>query len=319
MGDHTRLKGVSAIGQTTLSDCIEQNLAAFLSWGLLGIGGFFNVRVGASGAYGDPSRLRPATDPYLTAGQAWQGARADWVWETGVECAQQPIRVSGVWVDGSFHSSSSTGAYAHFVDYPNGRVVFSSPVSSAKRIQCEHSPRWVRVCTSDQEWWGQVQADSFRYDDPQFALQGSGTWSLLASNRVQLPAVVVEALPRTRRVGLALGGGAVVSQDVYLTVLGETSSDVKKLHDIVTAQWQKRTVMYDPDWMSEASGYPLDENGTPRSGAMMYPDIVKPTGEGGFGRRQLRCEDFASAPRLFEPRSPIRACTVRGTYEVNTE
>lgn len=319
MGDQTRLKGITDIGQALLSNNLETNLVSWFQWGFLGIGAFFNVTIPSSGAYGgDFHRLRLVKDPYSEDGQVWQGFRQDWVWETGVEyAAYQPIRVSGVYVNGNFHSVAETGAYAHHVNYPLGQVVFETPISANSTVTCEYSHRLAHFTTSDIPWWRQLQLDSFRVDNLQFAQAGSGAWSLLAQNRIQLPAVVVEAIPNTSRKGLALGGGAIVRQDVLFNIISETPWDRQQLHDIITYQWQKRLVLFEKNWVNAADKFPLDENGSPASGALMYPDLIKATGDGGFGWVQLRFEDFRGTAQPHEVTAPLYAATVRAVCEVD--
>ncbi len=316
--DATRLKGVTDIRRSLLSDTIESNLCSFFQWAFLGVGGFFNVSIPASGAYGgDLHRLRPLTDPAYQDGRCWQGYRQDWVWETGVDWSTQPIRVSGVYVNGTFHPAAETGTYAHKVNYPLGRVIFDNPVSVTGVVTCEYSHRYVNFTTSDCLWWREVQTESFRGDDPHFAQLGSGAWAILSQSRVQLPAVVVEVLPTTSRRGLALGGGDIVRQEVLFSVLTETPWDRNQLHDAITYQWQKRFVMFDKNRLADADRFPLDEDGAPATGALMYPDLIKPSGEGGFGFRQLRCEDFRSVAQPREVTAPLYVATIRGSFETD--
>lgn len=318
MPTHTSFHNVSEIGRALLSEQLETNLTSWFNWCFLGIGGFFNVRVPTSGYFGgDMHRLRRVEDPYYQAGQVWQGFRHDWVWETGVEYPQQPIRVSGVYVNSAFYPSSTTGAYKHHVNYPLGRVVFDSPISPTSLVACEYSYRYVQFTTPNVPWWREIQQDSFRVDDSQFGQVGSGAWAMLAQNRIQLPAVVVEVQPNAKRKGLQLGGGDIVSQDVVFHVIAETPWDRNQLHDTITFQWQKRIIAFEKNWMADSGCYPLDENGTPVSGAKMYPDLVKATGEGGFGWQQIRFKEFTGFPVPKEVTAPLYVCKVRGTFEID--
>lgn len=320
MPDHTRFRAVTEVGDSLLSDQLESNLLNFFNWAMLGVGGFFNVSIPSSGAFGgDQHRLAQATDPYYEPGQLWQGFRQEWVWETGVDYPVQPIHVSGVYVNGHFHpTASTTGAYAHHVNYPLGRVEFDSPIAASSVVTCEFSYRYAPFTTSNVMWFRDIQRDSFRVDAAHFRQVGSGVWSTMGQTRLQLPAVVIEVLPRTNRVGFGVGTNeATVKQDVLFHVIAETPSDRNKLHDIVTTQWSKRIIMYDVNWVHEAAAYPLDENGSPASGALMYPDMVRATGDGGYGWRQLRFVDFVSHPQPPQTTSPLCVASVRGTFEVD--
>jgi hypothetical protein len=321
MPTHTQLKGVTNFGDSLLSDQLENNLFAFFTWGLLGIGGWTDVRIPSSGAFGGAAhRLRPVTeDPYYTPGQVWEGFRQDWVWESGVEYAFQPIHVSGVYVNGDFVPLAATGVYAHKVNYPLGRVVFETPLDpSGDMVTCEYSYRYCQFSTSDVPWWRQIQQNSLRIDDPQFLEQGSGAWSVLAQNRVQLPAVVIEAVSNARRKPFEVGSQMqIVSQDVLFHVIAETPWDKKQLHDVITYQTEKRLQGFDKNLLLAADQYPLDADGTPVSGALMYPDLVKPTGQGGFQWNQIRIMSTRAAEQPASVTAPLYYATVRAAVEVD--
>jgi hypothetical protein len=318
MPTHTSFRGVSDWGESLLSDQLEANLVSFFSWASLGAGGFFDVRIPSSGAYGgDMHRLRRAEDPNYDAGQVWEAFRKDWVWESGVENPRQPIRVSGVYVGGTFHPATGVGPYAHTVDYPHGRVVFASGLPANSVVTCEYSYRGCQWVPGDSPWWREVQTNSLRVDDGQFLSYGSGAWSTLSQSRVQLPAVVVEATPNARRHGTALGGGNTVTQEVQFHVLAETPYERKFLHDLVAYQWQKRLVAYDRNLVFALNRFPLDENGSPSPSGLMYPSLIKPSGEGGCGwERHIR---FVEVQSTQPPRSsaPLYTAVVRGLFEVD--
>ncbi len=83
--DYTKFKAVTNIGDTFVMDELENNLKVYFDWAFLQIGGWFDVDIPTSGAFGgDFSQLRLVHDDSYTDGQVWQGARKDWVWETGV-------------------------------------------------------------------------------------------------------------------------------------------------------------------------------------------------------------------------------------------
>lgn len=276
MSTHTQLKAVNNVGDSLLMDQLEVNLTDFLQWGFLGVGGFFNVAIPTSGYYGGKyHQLRLSEDPYYTKGQVWESARKDWVWETGVPCDRQPTRVSGVYVDGSFHPIGETGVYAHSVDYPRGRVVFDGPINVNSAVTCEYSYRLFQTTTADVPWWQQLQSNSFRVDDPQFTQFGSGEWSVLSDNRIQLPAVVVEARPEFTAYGVQLGSyNQWVFQDVYFHVLTEDRPNYKFLTSALSAQRELTIVLFDKNVLADSGVFPLDDRGMPVDSGRMYPDLV---------------------------------------------
>ena len=92
----TTFAHVAHIGNTLLNSELESNLKSFLDWSFLGIGGWSNISIPTSGAYGGTfDNLRLVDDPAYTAGQIWEAPRKDWVWETGTEYpGYNPINIS---------------------------------------------------------------------------------------------------------------------------------------------------------------------------------------------------------------------------------
>lgn len=315
MPTHTKFKSVQQYGDALPSDQLETNLYTFFTWGMLEIGAFSNVNVPTSGFFGgDQSRLRCVEDPYYTKGQVWEGFRQDWVWESGIEYSYQPIRVSGVWVNSGFKPLSGVGPYAHHVNYPLGRIVFDTAINPSSVVQCSFSYRNVHFETGDCPWWRQVQLNSQRVDNPHFLQYASGQWSILGQNRMQLPAVVIETVPTSIRNPFEIGSNVqTVKQDVLFHIVSETPWDRKQLSDIITAQEEKRLNGFDKNLMFDNNVFPLDYRGSPAASGKMYPDLVKPTGDGGCMWRQIRFKEM----RTQEQRAlaPLYYTTVRAKIE----
>ena len=95
----------------------------------------------------------PRPDSRFSSGQAWEGFRKNWIWQSGVTYSPNPLvgdddsnpGVSGVYVNDSYYSASTVGAYAHYIDHFNGRVVFDSPIPTGSKVQAEFSYKWVNV------------------------------------------------------------------------------------------------------------------------------------------------------------------------------
>jgi hypothetical protein len=277
MADNTALKGVSNVGDSLLSDILEANLIGFFQWATLGVGSFYNVRIPTTGPYGGSQhQLRLSEDPNYIPGQVWEAFRRDWIWETGVEYGTQPIHVSGVYINGTFYPVSTTGAFAHIIDYPNGRVVFQAPINAASVVTCEYSYRYHNWSTADVPWWREIQIASMRVDDFQFLQTGSGAWSQLSQSRVQLPAVVIEAIPQVTGFGKQMGGLLrTTRQNVKFHVLAEDRPNMKWLHDAITYQVEKTILGFDKNAVLTANRFPLGADGSPQASGMMYPDLVK--------------------------------------------
>lgn len=299
-------KGVSSYGDNLLSKQLEANLVEWFKYALLGIGAYVNVAaVPTSGAYGgDWSQLRPVLDPNYPSGCVWEGARMDWVWESGLPVSPEPIGISGVWVNGQFRQSG-----VH-IDYPFGRVIFDMPIATTGNVvQAEYSFRVWQVSPANVPWFREVQYDSWRVDDSQFMQYGSGVWSVLAENRVQLPAMVVEVTPKRQVTGYQLGGGTYHRPDVLFHIFAENPDERDKMVDIVTSQSESNWMMFDRNKLAVNNDFPLDPYGSPASGAKTFPQLV-----GAYPWRWLTFKDFAADSVQSQP--PLFQAAVRARLEV---
>jgi len=280
MPDYTELKGFTQIGDNTLTSTIQDNVIEFFDWGLLNKGNYFNITIPTSGQYGgDKHRLRLVDDPNYTKGQVWESYRSNWVWQSGIDQVNAPVNISGVHVNGTFHSKTSAGTYSHHVNYPWGRVVFDSAISTSSTVTMEYSHKWVNVTYANSvPWFRELQSRSMRVDSSHFLQDASGDWSQLAGSRFQLPAIAVEMVPRRTFKPYQLGGGQYVTTDVLFHIYAEDEYTRDKLVDIVALQDDKTIYMFDTNRMTTDSRFPLDYRGAKASGALTYPDLVRPSG-----------------------------------------
>ncbi len=274
----TTFKGTSALGDYQFSEQLEANLISYLDWSFLTIGGYFNISVPASGAYGgEQSRMRPVSDPSYTDGQVWEGFRSNWVWESGVNAQgswDQPTQASGVIVDDIFYHKSTTGAFAHTINYPMGRVTFDTAISTSSIVHNRFSHKWVLLRSASSHEFKQLMFNSFRVDEPSFLQSASGLWNQHPSNRVQMPAVFIEVMHNRQFVGMQLGGGQFLTQDVIFHIFSENKDYRDKIVDILANQNRGVLHLFDLGDIADASRFPLDADGAISSGALTYPDLI---------------------------------------------
>lgn len=324
MSDITRLSGVSQYGDPLVSDLLEWSCYQFLDWGLLGVGAFTNVNF-PSGTYPsgvgshsvEPYVLRPSRDPRYGVGQIWEGFRSNWVYESGISYSRQPIQISGVYVNNVFRPVNTTGPSGYKINYPEGRVIFNTPIPTGSRVACEFSFKNVRIDMDDAQWFKAVQFDSFNVNDPQFqSPTGSGAWDVLSANRIQLPAVVIGAVPRVNMEGLQMGNlSRMHYQDVVFHILAETKFDRKQLHDIIVNQWQRRIEGVDKKKLANDNHFPLAYDGQINPSGYTYPQMVEPAGSGAYSWRKITWEEVRSAEVPSKP--PLFRAVVRATLSVD--
>jgi hypothetical protein len=274
---YTKFNKVSHIGNTLLSSEIENNMKWFLDWAFLGIGGWSNVTMPTSGAFGGTfDTLRLVNDPSYSNGQVWEGARKDWVWETGSAYEDHdPIQISGVYVNGVLKGTGDA-TYGHHYNYPLGRVVFDSPISTSDTVKVEYSYRNVQVYVADEApWWDELQYNSLRVDDTYYSSTGSGSWGILANHRVQMPAIVLETVPRRRFKPYQLGDTSqFVQQDIVFHIVGENRWWRNQLVDILSYQIDSQLWLFKTDTLIGSGAYPLDYRGMKVSSPLNYDDVV---------------------------------------------
>lgn len=274
----TSFKGISNIGDTTHGKTMRNSVAAYIDWAFLEAGAYFNVNVGASGAYGgDRSQLRLTKDPRYTAGRVWEGYRQNWIHESGIPRTNEPIQISGIYVNNSFLPINS----GYSIDYTNGRVIFDTPVSSTGVVKVAYSHKWIDVSTDDENLNQRVQNNSFRVDDPNF-FNHSGIRAMIAENKIQLPAIIVES-PVTREYeGYQLGGHQWCRPDIVLHVFAEDKDTSLKIANILSNQ--KDGVLYaiDTNRLATNGQNPLLANGTKNPSGVYYPQIIAYSGDGGY-------------------------------------
>lgn len=322
----TTLVNPQPLGTAMLSEALEQNMIAFLDWGFLNIGNFVNVSptvvsgtvIDQVGPYnsGVFTQLQPTIDSnYPNAGYAWNGFRGNWVWESGLSTTTQPIKISGVWVDGVFRPlPAAGGAYAGYVNYPDGQVIFTRGIGTPHTVQAQFSYKYVSFYSANLPFFNEVMFNSWRTDDSSYAQIGSGSYdTVVAQSRVNLPVVFVEVVPKRRPHPYALGGGEYILQDVLCHVIAENRQDRNNICDYLCNQYQKSFWLYDINKMAQSGAFPLDYRGTTITNPLCYPDLVSTSGY--YWRN---CYVFNVDVQDYQSRQPAwHRGTVRMTIRVN--
>lgn len=283
------LKSVKSIGTSLFINELELNLKAYLDWEILGAGGWVNIDVPTTGAYGGTfSTLRLVDDPNYTKGQVWEGVRKDWVWETGVEWTggDTPNTITGVIVDSNGYGTGHV-TYGHHINYPLGRVIFDSAINTSATVELRHAYRYVQVYRADDvPWFRELQFRSFRPDSVHVDQTSSGDWSIGSQQRIQMPTIIVEAVPRGGAIPHQLGDGRNrLTQDVLFHIFAEDRWTRNNLTDLIRYQTDNVIWLFDSNKISEANAYPLDYRGQ-LVGSAQYPDFISQAS--GFRFRKVQ-------------------------------
>lgn len=276
MPEWSALRTPGTAGDSQLTDQLRSNTQAFLDWALLGLGYFMNATTGTFyPPYGfSPSNLRLSDDFRYSPGAVWDAPKTNWCWEQNIEFSNQPIEISGIYVNGTFLPINTTGTYAYNISYPLGRVMFNSPINVSSTVQVNYSYKYYNVYPDTIQWFKELTQGTWRIDDPQYSSYGSGIWSIFPDSRSQLPAVVVEISPQTTTVPIGLGGGQWLSKDILVHVFSETAFDRDNLIDILSYQKDKRVFLFDKNLMSKSGVFPLNAYGYLINPSSIYPNLI---------------------------------------------
>jgi hypothetical protein len=274
--DHnTKFKGVSNIAQDLLLNILEANFKMYLDWAFLHIGAWFDVSINNNTIYGvnKPSKLLLVDDPSFPSGSVWQGIRKDWVWETGTFYNNaSPVSISSIQVN-----SNTINKQNNFtINYPLGRIIFNSPISKSSSVDLNYSYRFVQVHRSSEcPWFNILQFSSFNTSNKDIKQSEDGEWSIGANHRIQLPAIIIEPLSRSRSRPYEIGNSVLwLEQDIAFYILAGNKNDRNKLLDILRLQQDITLQLFDTNLLAQNDNYPLDYNGDIKNNALMYPDII---------------------------------------------
>lgn len=281
---YLELKGFDSVFDHTLNNEIQDNIVEFLDWALLEKGNYMNVTLGELSPDGqDYSKLKISSNPNFISGKAWEGFRKNWVWQSGISYDPPPIvgtnnnkpGISGVYVNNTFHPSTSTGTYEHSVDYYNGRIIFTNPIPTGSNVQAEYSYKYINVLYANAlPWLSEIQKNSLDLDSS-FNVINKGKYDIPSEARVQLPAIAIEVVPKRSFKGYQLGGGQWIETDVIFHCLAEDEYNRNKLVDIISLQNDKNIILFNSNNIARSGAFPIDYRGFPVSGALSYPELVE--------------------------------------------
>lgn len=253
-----------------ISDIVLFNLKERLSYGLLELGAYTVVDEDESSTY---RTLNKVHDRSLGGtGKVYEGVGASWVWQddvtvpSGYPAIFQP---SGVYVNSVFYPTASTsGTYAHYIDYRNGRVIFNSAVTSGT-VECNYVANDVAFYMHDEKEWKTFISLADQNYSEIGSISPSGIASVLKSHRVHLPCVFLETVNKDHE-ALQLGGGEQSVFEIRYHILADNPFLRKTIGDIIDDQIQKVFPIYD----IKDAPFPLDYKGRINDDALTYLELA---------------------------------------------
>ena len=309
---YTIFKGVTNYSDVQLMTEIENNLKYWLDWSFLCIGGWTNVyQTGYTDTrIGSPGQLNWVSDASFVNGKTWQSARKDWIWEQNVNYGSNsgnPINITGIYINNTGMSSG------YYINYPLGRVVLTNAVATGSVVKLDYSYRNVQVYKADDcPWWKTLQFSTMA-DNVQFTQDPrTGDWSIGSYHRVQLPAIIIETVPRGVSRGYEMGNGSLImEQDILFHVLTDNRITRNNLTSMLATQNDRVIWLFDTNTVSSGRLFPLDYRGE-KVNALTYPDFVSET-----GFRYKKCMFTKTVVSEVDSLNPhLYESVVRSTLEV---
>lgn len=269
--------GVQSLGQSLLINELINNYKSFLEWGFLNIGGFTNVSIPTSNINNfNLHILKPTKDPNYPINTVWQTPRKDWVYESGINYSGiQPNNFTGIYVGSSFYPAPTGNSdLGYRINYPDGRIVFNQPVATGSSVTASYAYKNIQIYKMEEfPYWKEIQQASLE-NKTGFTLSDKGDFSISAEKRIQLPAVIIEAVARSSSKPLQLGDvSQIIEQDLLFHILSNNPSDKNNIVDILRLQKDRILFLYNTDNVVKSGVYPLNYDGSKNINGQNY-DII---------------------------------------------
>lgn len=271
--------GVSNISDPLIINELENNYKSFLEWGFLNIGAFTNVRIPTTNIGSmNLHVLKPVDDPNQNDRTVWQAARKDWVYESGINYSGiSPINISGIYVNSSFYPTpTGNSSLGYTINYPEGKVIFDKPLSISSNINIEYSYKNIQIYKIDEfPYWKQIQHSSLQNLNGFNSSYSKGDFSISSEHRVQLPAIVIETISRSKATPFHLGDTSqIIEQDILLHILSDQPKDKNNIVDILRLQKDRIIYLYNTKSIVKDGIYPLNYNGSKNINGQNYNIII---------------------------------------------
>lgn len=257
------------------------NLELFLNNVLLTDGFYTNISVGDTDFYANDlsALIEVQDDPsFPLPGSIWQSAFKEWVHEEGITPLETgivpPVVASGVTVDAVFYpkdpaASGFNPAFAHNIDYRNGRVIFTTPIATTSAVQASFAYKHITVDFSD-EFEGEnrpLLIETSLKDNPAV----TGVEAYPALNAQTLPIVLIDFQGRTHD-PYELGNQTQVAVfNGFFHVWARDHLTRDRIEDAISER--ARDVVLGIDFNTTA--FPLDEMGDKNPLFTRYIDLAQ--------------------------------------------
>ena len=256
-------RNVNYFGEYTARSQIRENIIWQLRESLVNIGAYYNISSGVKGYQNeDISLLKPSYRPEDSGFKLWRGLSANWIWETSTPTytgGAPTISISGIWMNGTFLPTGTTGANEFYVDYAKGGVVFTTAKPENTQLFCNRSERVGFVYPTKSTQYKTLFVEHLRQFESY--VPGSGTDAMPVELKAFLPAIFVDV---TQSHGKPFQIGSVDKAqgfELVFDVVCEDPFSHDTLVDCILSLASQGTMLFDVNQSINNNKFPLDYRG----------------------------------------------------------
>jgi hypothetical protein len=267
---NNRFQHVGSFTDQLILNALEINLKMFLDHSFLTIGSWSDVDINQTNLITSSlCKLEADEDPAFKRGRSWVSARKEWVYDNSIEYNEKnPIDIQNIQVNNNTISSG------YYIDYINGRIIFNEPKSPQTTIKASFSYRNIQIHRSSEcNWWQIIESGII--DPKEMKSTGFGQWTIGPYHRVQMPCIVIDAVPRARSLPYELGSKSLkIEQDILFNILAEDKNTRNQLIDIIRLQQDNTIWLFDINKAAQDSKLPLDHKGSINPTGLTYLELI---------------------------------------------
>lgn len=302
---YNRFQHVGSYTDQLILNSLEVNLKLFLDHSFLTIGSWSDVLLNQENLITSSlCKLEMDEDPAFKRGRVWISAKKDWIYDhTIIYNEKSPIQINDIIVN---NESVSTGYY---IDYTNGRIIFDTPKNPSSTVKVSYSYSNIQTHrSSDCNWWKIIESGLIEPKDMKST--GVGQWTIGPHHRVQMPCIVIDAVPRARNLPYELGSKSLkIEQDILFNILAENKNDRNQLIDIIRLQQDNTIWLFDANKAAQDNKLPLNYNGSINNNGLNYNDLINTYKWAKTYVKNVTLSEVASINGIYEG-------VARATFEI---
>lgn len=301
---YNRFQHIGSYTDQLILNSLEVNLKLFLDHAFLSIGSWSDVSFDQTNFITSPlCKLELDEDPSFKRGRVWISAKKDWVYDTTITYNEKsPISYNEILINDNL-------ATGYYIDYINGRIIFDQPKAPSSIIKATYSYANIQTYrSSDCPWWKIIESGNIEPKDMKST--GIGQWTIGPYHKIQMPCIVIDAVPRARNLPYELGSKSLkIEQDILFNVLTENKNDRNQLLDIIRLQQDNTIWLFNINKAAQDNKLPLNPNGSINTNGLNYNELINTYKWAKTYIKNVTLSEVASINGIYEG-------VARATFEI---